>query len=68
MRPGSPAAEAKVKPDDLILFVDEQLIHSANALKTVFERIEIDMPIRITVMRGNELIDFDLEVPRPEAK
>ncbi len=68
VRPGSIAASVKLKPDDLILFVDEQLIHSSNALKTVLQRIEIDTPIRITVMRGNELIDFNLEVPRAEPK
>lgn len=67
VRTNSPAERAGVKPDDLILFVDEQLIQSVNSLTTLLERIDIDSRIKLTVMRGNELVDLPpMELPRPE--
>jgi len=63
VRPNSPAAKAGVKPDDIIMFVDEQLIQSINTLQTVLERIAIDERIRLTLMRDKELVELTLEVP-----
>ncbi|MDZ4820898.1 MAG: trypsin-like peptidase domain-containing protein [Planctomycetota bacterium] len=65
VRAGSPAAAAGLKPDDLIVFVDDRLIHSVNALKELLERTESDAQIRVTVMRGNELIEIPLEAAAP---
>jgi serine protease Do len=66
VRRGSPADKAGVKPDDIVLFVDEQLIQSVAALDAVFGRIAIDERIRLTVERDRKLVEVTLEVPPEE--
>jgi serine protease Do len=65
-RAGSPAAKAGVKADDMILFVDQQLIQSVAALETALGRIAIDDRIRLAVERDRMLVEFTLEVPLDE--
>lgn len=62
VRKGSPADEAGIRPDDLVLFVnDERLIQSCKALKEELSYIDRDDPIKLTVIRGQELLEFTLE-------
>ncbi len=62
VRPDSPAAKAGVKPDDLVLFVNgDRLIQSCKALKDELQYIDRDDSIRVTVIRDQELIDFELK-------
>jgi serine protease Do len=68
VRPDSPAAKAGVKPDDIVLFVDEALIQSVDALHAVLARIAIDERIRLTVERERELVQITLEVPFEQQK
>ncbi len=67
VRPNSPAAKAGLKPDDLVLFVDDQLVQSCQAFTRLLERIEIDTPIKLTVMRETnrqqELLEVPLQAP-----
>lgn len=61
VRPGSPAAEAGLQPDDLILFINnERLIQSCKALREELQYIDQDDPIVLTVIRGQELLEFRL--------
>lgn len=62
VRPGSPAAELGVRPDDLVVFVDDQLVPSCRAVRETLARYEQDMPVRLTVVRGDELIEIAMEV------
>jgi S1-C subfamily serine protease len=61
VRPGSPAAEVGLQPDDLILFINnERLIQSCKALREELQYIDQDDPIVLTVIRGQELLEFRL--------
>lgn len=61
VRIGSPAAAAGMRPDDLILFVnDHRLIQSCKALTEELQFIDRDDPIKLTVIRGQELVEFEL--------
>jgi serine protease Do len=66
VRAGSPADKAGVKPDDMVLFVDEQLIQSVAALDSVLGRTAIDERVRLTVERDRKLVEMTLEVPLEE--
>jgi serine protease Do len=62
VRSGSPAAQAGMRPDDLILFINgDRLIQSCNALEDELQYIDRDDEVRITVIRGQELLEFVLK-------
>ena len=62
VRRGSVAAEAGIRPDDLVLFVnDERLIQSVKSLKEELSYIDRDDPIKLTIIRGQELLEFVLQ-------
>lgn len=63
VRPGMPAAAAALKPDDLILLVGDRLIQSCNDFKTELEYIDRLDPLRITVLRDQDLIEVTLQAP-----
>jgi S1-C subfamily serine protease len=63
VRPESPAAKAGVRPDDLVLLVDNQVIQSCGGLVKELALREADSDVHITIMRGNELIEMQLKAP-----
>jgi serine protease Do len=65
VRKDSPAEKAGVRPDDLVLFVNDRLVQSAKTLKTEFEYIDRIDPVRLTILRGSELIEVTLEAEEP---
>jgi predicted metalloprotease with PDZ domain len=55
--PNSPAAQAGMMPDDLILFLNgEILIQSCKALREELEYIDRDEMVKLTVIRDQELL------------
>jgi serine protease Do len=66
VRAGSPASKAGIRPDDIVLFVDDALVQSVAAMQSALERITIDDRVRITVERDRALVEVTLEVPRTE--
>jgi serine protease Do len=66
VRAGSPAARAGIAADDIVLFVDEQLIQSSQSFVKVLERIEINEPLRLTVMRKTKIVDVTIELTDQE--
>lgn len=64
VRPGSPAAAAGLRPDDLVLFVNNQLVPSRQSLEDEIERIDLADKVRLTVMRDQKLIEVELGAPR----
>ena len=64
VRPGSPAAAAGLRPDDLVLFVNNQLVQSRQSLEEEIERIDTADKVRLTVMRDQKLIEVELGAPR----
>ncbi|MBN2217738.1 MAG: trypsin-like peptidase domain-containing protein [Pirellulales bacterium] len=65
VRSDSPAARAGLKPDDLIILIDDRLIQSCRMLRDELGRIERDAAVRLSVMRGSELMVFTLEGAKP---
>ena len=63
VREGSPAEAAGIKPDDLIILLNDRLIHSCQMLQKELEFIEHDAEIKLTLLRGLELIEVKLKAP-----
>lgn len=59
--PNSSAARAGVRPDDLIVLVGERLIQSIKSLNTELEYVDHEDPVKITVLRGHDLIELVLQ-------
>ncbi len=70
--PGSPAAKAGLKPDDLIVFLhvpipggaepEERLVPSCRAFKDIMASLEPGTDIKIVVRRGMQLLSFELKL------
>jgi serine protease Do len=60
----SASAKAGLKPDDLVLFVNDELIQTCRALQDAFGKLESGDRLRLVVRRGNELVNLEMPVPR----
>ena len=58
------AAKVGLKPDDLVLFVNDELIQSCRALQDAIGRLESGDQLRLVVRRGNELVNVEMPVPK----
>jgi len=61
VREGSPAAKAGIRPDDLVLMADDRLVSSQKALRAELEHVDFEDRIKLTVQRGQELLEFALQ-------
>jgi serine protease Do len=57
---GSPADDAGVRPDDLVLFLGEHVVSSSSALREQLGLIDRAEEISLTLQRGQELIEVQL--------
>jgi serine protease Do len=64
VKPGSPAAKAGLKTDDLILFVNSRVVQSCKLLVDELTYIDRLDPVRLTVQRGQDLLEVEL-IPVP---
>lgn len=62
IRAGSPAAREGLQPDDLILFVDDRLVSSSQALRDELSYVDRIDEVRLTVQRGQDLLVVRLRV------
>lgn len=60
---GSPAAESGLEPDDLIVFVNNDLIHSIRQLDETLARLEPGEDFALVVRRGRTLLTVTLTIP-----
>lgn len=60
----SAADTAGLRSNDLILFVGDELMQSIRQMKDAFGRLEAGDRLRMVVRRGDELVTFELPVPR----
>lgn len=63
VRGNSLAAQLGLKSDDLVLFVNDRLVQSCKALTEELSRVDRADPLKMSVIRGQQLIDvtFTLE-------
>ena len=61
VRPGSAAERAGLKPDDLILFIDSRMVPSCKVLVEELGLADRDDPVRLTVMRNQDLLELELQ-------
>lgn len=66
--PGSAAMEAGLRPNDLVLFVGEELIQSVRLMKDELGRLESGGKLRLVVRRGDQLLTVELPIPRKDAE
>jgi serine protease Do len=66
VRSGSPADLAGLKPDDLVVYVGDALIHSCKTLGEELARIEHDAELRVVVVRGQQLVEIVVKPEKPE--
>jgi serine protease Do len=65
VRGGSPAAEAGLKPDDLVVYVGPNIVQSCKHLTEELARIDRDAEVRLVVMRGQELVEVVVKPAAP---
>jgi len=61
----SAAAKAGVRPDDLVLLVGERLTASCRAVRSELEQIDAEDHVKLTLQRGQELIEVTLQAAAP---
>jgi serine protease Do len=61
---GSPAAFADIRPNDLVLFVNDELIQSCRLFKDELGRLEAGDTLKLVVRRGNTLIPVEIAVEK----
>ncbi len=64
IRAESPAASLDLRPDDLIVFVNDELVHSIRSLQEQFNRLQAEDDLTLVVRRGKQLISVRMTVPR----
>lgn len=63
---GSAAENAELQPDDLVLFVNDELVQSVKELNSAFGRLEAGDTLRLVVRRNDQLLTFEMKVPRKD--
>ncbi len=61
VRPGTAASRAGLLPDDLVLLVGNHLTQSCKALRKELEMIDRADAVKITILRGQELVEVTLQ-------
>lgn len=66
--PDSPAAKAGIAAEDLVVFVNDELVQSNRALKSILARLEGGEPIHIVLRRKDKLVPLELRLPDHRGK
>jgi serine protease Do len=72
--PGSPAAKAGIRPDDLIVYIDGEQVVSVKAFRELMARTRPGMVLKLEVQRTNKadgndrLVPIELKLEEPVAK
>lgn len=62
----SAARTAGLKPDDLVLFVNDELVQSIREMKVSIGRLEAGDALRLTIRRGDQLKTFEFRAPKKD--
>jgi len=60
--PGSPAAQAGLQPDDLIVYVDGELVPNIKDFREIMKGIGPGMEVKLEVQRGSKLHSLKLKL------
>lgn len=60
------AAQAGIKPNDLVVFANDELVVSIRTLKETLGKLESGDTLRLIVRRDNTLVNVELKVPKKE--
>ena len=63
--PNSPAAKAGLQADDLVVLIGDQVVQSCNAVGEELGRIEQHAELKLTVLRGGQLLPVSLRAASP---
>jgi S1-C subfamily serine protease len=66
--PGSPADRAKLRPDDLIVYVDGLPVVDINSFQEVLAKYRPGSEIKLEVQRGNKLFTVSLTLEKPKTR
>src|SRR5262249_27755495 len=66
--PGSPAAKAGLRPDDLIVYVNGEKITSIKELRRLIDTAQPGTSFKLEVRRGDRLVSLDLKLEQLPAK
>jgi len=59
--PGSPAAGAGLRPDDLVVLVGDRLVQSCKALRSELQMVPVEDKVKLTVLRAQEMLEVVLQ-------
>ena len=62
--PGTLAAQAGIKPNDLIVFANDELVISIRSLTDALGKLEAGDDLKLVLRRNNSIISVDLKVPK----
>lgn len=63
---GSDAAKAGLRPDDLIVYVDKQLVQSVREVRDELARSEQEDAVELMILRGEEMFPITLSAADPK--
>jgi S1-C subfamily serine protease len=66
--PGSPAEKAKLRPDDLIVYVDGVLVGDIHTFYEVLSRYHPNQSVKLEIQRDRKLQTITLTLEKPKAK
>jgi len=66
--PGSAAAGAGIRPDDLVVLVGERLVQSCKALRNELQLVPAEDKVKLTVLRAQEMLEVVLQAPVEERR
>ncbi|MFO0912927.1 MAG: S1C family serine protease [Pirellulales bacterium] len=68
VRPDSPAAQAGLQTDDLVVMVNGQAVQSQRDLESELQFIEAGDSLKLILLRGQELLEVELKSTEPDAR
>jgi serine protease Do len=68
VQPGSPGDVAKLKPDDLIVYIDGLPVPDINTFNSILETYTPGTDVKVDIQRGDKLLAVTLKLARPPKK